>query len=112
MRTVGVPILLAISIFGCSRQQGTPEVTDAQTALHSNEVDSQQRINAPRLWMDEDAASMIKVVSGLFDPEDKVYVARWENGAVRGQAQLESVDDSKPLSFDLSVPSDRTFRKC
>ena len=110
MHRIGALLLLVTTVSGCGTQQGTPEPIDTQLAAQVKDGESQEPKASPRLWLDEDAAGMIKVMSGYSDPEDKVYVIRWEHSEMRGQAQLESGDDSKPLSYDLGPPSDLTYR--
>jgi len=112
MRMTAALILFVFPILGClpgcSDRQRMSGSTEIQAASHSDGGESQQPTSMPRIWTDDEAASMVKAVSGLSAPEDRVYVFRWEKGAVRGQVKLEVPDQSEPLAFDLSVPPDLT----
>jgi len=107
MRKLGILSLIMINVVGCGPNVA-PEPAIGKPVVPSTAVESEQARVRPRLWLDDEAAAMIKVVSGYTDPNDKVSVIRWENGNLSGWVKFESRENSTPLSYNLSVPPDRS----
>lgn len=99
MRVIGITFLFVAAIYGCNTKQDVPAQHNTQTTIHSD--DEQSPI--PKLWVDDDAARMIKQLAG-YSNLDQVYVVRWEHGGLVGRADFDAEDGAK-VSHDLSVPT-------
>jgi hypothetical protein len=105
MREIGLLFLAVATVAGCGMQEGT-ERMDAQPLVQSSLEAPRQQSVTPRLWLDEDAAEMVRVTAGYSEPEDRVWVIRWEHGKLRGWAKFESREEPLPLLCNLGVPPD------
>lgn len=105
-------IILLFTGVGCNKNVPS-EPLNAQPDAHSRETSLQKPEVSPRLWWDEAASEMVKVALGYDQPDDAVYVFRWEHDAMHGNVELESKDGSGRVSHELSVPSGPEFwRMC
>jgi hypothetical protein len=108
MRNNCFVFLVAIATVGCGLSDAKKTTSDSASAQPTSDLSSQpkQSTVTPRLWLDQDAATMIRVVAGYDNPEDLVFVVRWEHGTLGGWAKLNSPDGANTISFDLGVPTE------
>ena len=62
MRDIWALLLALTTLTGCGVREGS-EPVDAQPLLQSRDEGSQLPKVTPRLWLDEEAAQMVKVMS-------------------------------------------------
>lgn len=103
MRYIGALLLAVTTLTGCGVRGGS-EPVDAQPLVQSSGDGSQQPKVTPRLWLDKEAAQMVKVMSDYSDPEDAVWVIRWENGNLSGWVRPATAP-SVPVSLCSYAPA-------
>lgn len=102
-------LFLLIVAIGCepNREPETITTRPPDAELTSDPPKQPEKpVPAPRIWLDEDAAAMIKLTMGYDDPNDRVTVIRWEHSSFSGWVKLDSPAGASTLSFDLGVPTE------
>ena len=103
---IGILLVVVITAVGCVKKP-TPEPSNAQPVDPARVTDVQPPKPSPKLWLDNQAADMVKAVLG-YSREDDVYVIRWEHvDQLHGWVKLDPKVGSEPVSYDLTIlPSD------
>ncbi len=99
---------IVLLFVGCGLQSDLPQAAVAPPIEQATDASTEEPmpISAGRLWLDEDAATMIEAVLDNSGSDHQVTVIRWDKVKPKGWAKLAAAEPSDPVVYDLSFESD------